>query len=109
MEQKLQWLSETIRNSTLLLSEVLADLNDQAVRAQQLDQTVKLAQERAALYGQAADAVTRLVRDELSAEHSRIRNELRVQRARILRDSVVIAVISFFAGAIVTLLLTFTH
>jgi hypothetical protein len=53
--------------------------------------------------------VTRLVRDELSEEHSRIRNELRVQRARILRDSVVIAVISFFAGAIVTLLLTFIH
>jgi hypothetical protein len=87
-----------MRESAGLLTEVLAELNDQAVRAQQLDEVVARAQERAALYGQAADAVTRLVRDELHEEHAKIRSELERQRARIFRDSIVIALMSFFAG-----------
>ncbi len=108
-EEKLEWLSSTMRESAGLLTEVLAELNDQAVTAQLLDEVVAKAQERAALYGRAADAVTRLVRDELHEEHAKIRSELERQRARIFRDSVVIALISFSAGVIVTLLITLFH
>jgi hypothetical protein len=84
-----------MRESARLVEEVSAELDARAATAKRLQQEAETAAMLASLHRNQADAVRRMIDAELARTARGIR-----------RDSIVIGIASFIAGAGVTLLVT---
>lgn len=99
LEQKIQRLSDSMQESAKLVEQVSAELDARALTAQQLQEEAEQAKALAAINKQQAEAVQRLVRAGMEQELTETRQDIR-------RDSVRVAILSFIAGGLVTLLIT---
>lgn len=95
LDQRLDELSKSMRNSARLVEQVSAELEARAAAARTLEEEAKAAEALAALNKDQADAVRRLLGAELAGAGKRIR-----------RDSIVIGLASFVAGGGVTYLIS---
>jgi len=84
-----------MRESARLVEQVSAELDARAATAKRLEEEAKTAEALAALHKDQADAIRRMMDAELSTAARGIR-----------RDSIIIGIASFVAGAGVTLLVT---
>jgi biopolymer transport protein ExbB/TolQ len=95
IEQRLDELSNSMKDSARLVEQISAELDARAATAKQLDADAKAVEALAELHKDQADAVRRMLDAELGRSERRIR-----------RDSVVIGAFSFIAGGGVSLLIT---
>ena len=95
LDERLDRMAKSIRNSAGLVEEMSAELEVRATAARELEEKAKEAEALAALNKDQADAVQRLVDASVGSARKGIR-----------RDSIVIGIASFVAGAGVSLLVT---
>ena len=95
LNQRLERLATSIRESARLAEEVSAEVDLRAAAVRELDEKAREAEALAALNRDQADAVQRLVDASVGNARKGIR-----------RDSIVIGVASFVAGAGASLLVT---
>jgi hypothetical protein len=95
LEQRLDELAESMRQSARLVEEVSAELDARAATAKQLKEEADTAQAIAGLHQEQMEAVRRVLDAELTGATRRIRG-----------DSIKIGVASFIAGGGVSLLVT---
>ena len=99
LEERLDELSESMKNSARLVEQVSAELDARAATARKLQQEATAAQALAEIHKEQAEAIRRLLDVEL--EHS---------ERRIRRDSIFIGIGSFIAGGGVSFIVTlFVH
>jgi methyl-accepting chemotaxis protein len=95
LDERLDQMAKSIRNSARLVEEMSAELEVRATAARELEEKAKEAEALAALNKDQAEAVQRLVDASVGSARKGIR-----------RDSIVIGIASFVAGAGVSLLVT---
>lgn len=95
LEDRLEELSKSMRNSARLVEQVSAELDARAALAKQLQEEAEAAQALAALHKEQADAIRHLLDTELEGSEKRIR-----------RDAIVIGIGSFIAGGGISFLIT---
>jgi hypothetical protein len=95
LEDRLQRLSGSMRESARLVAEVSAELEAQEATARRLKEEAKTAEALASLHKDQAEAVRKMLDVELSGQARRIRS-----------DAIKVAVASFVAGGGLTLLVT---
>jgi methyl-accepting chemotaxis protein len=95
LDERLDRMANSIRSSARLVEEMSAELEVRAAAARELEEKAKEAEALAALNKDQADAVQRLVDASVGNARKGIR-----------RDSIVIGIGSFVAGAGVSLLVT---
>jgi uncharacterized membrane-anchored protein YhcB (DUF1043 family) len=99
LEERLDELSKSMRQSARLVEQVSAELDARAASARQLQEDAKTAEALAALHKDQADAIRRTIDAELASTAKRIRS-----------DSIKIGIASFVAGGGLTLVVTlFVH
>jgi hypothetical protein len=99
LEQKIDLLLNSMKESASLVEQVSAELNAWALTAKRLQEEAEQAKALAALNEEQAAAMQRLVRAEMERELSSTRRD-------IFRDSIRIGVLSFIAGGLVSFLVT---
>jgi len=95
LENKLNDLSTSMKNSARLVQEVSAELEVRAATAERLKEEAATAEALAEMNKAQADAVRKLVNSEMGAASRKIR-----------RDAIRIGVLSFVFGGGVSLLIT---
>lgn len=95
LEERLENLSKSMRESARLVEQVEAELAARAATAQRLQEDAKTAEALAALHRNQAEAVRRMMDAELATTAKGIRS-----------DSIKIGIASFVAGGGLTLLVT---
>lgn len=95
LETRLNRLSESMQSSAQLMEQVSAELDLRAALAKKLKEEAKTAEALAALHKEQADAIRRMIDGELAQTEHRIR-----------RDSVIVGIVSFIGGGLVTLAVT---
>ena len=95
LEDRLEELSKSMRNSAKLVEQVSAELDTRAAIARKLKEEAETAEALAAINKEQAEAIRRLMDAELEGAARRIR-----------RDSIVIGIASFIAGGGVSFLIT---
>jgi hypothetical protein len=95
LDTRLDQMAKSFRHSARLVEELSAELEVRAAAARELEEKAKEAEALAALNKDQADAVQRLVDASVGSARKGIR-----------RDSIVIGIASFVAGAGVSLLVT---
>ena len=95
LEERLDELSKSMRDSARLVEQVSAELEARAVTARRLTEEANTAEALAGLHKEQAEAVRRMMDAELTGTARRIRN-----------DSIKIGIGSFVAGGGVTLAVT---
>jgi hypothetical protein len=99
LEERLDELSKSMRQSAGLVQQVSAELEARAATARQLQKDAETAEALAALHKDQADAVRRTIDAELATAAKDIRS-----------DSIKIGVASFIAGGGLTVVVTlFVH
>lgn len=96
LDERLDQMAKSIRDSAHLVEEMSAELEVRAAAARELEEKAREAEALAALNRDQAQAVQRLVDTSVGNARKGIR-----------RDSIVIGIGSFFAGAGASLLVTF--
>ena len=99
LEQKIEHLLESMRQSATLVEQVSAELDARALTVKRLQEDAKSAQALAELNKEQAEAVQRIIQSGMGTE-------LKATRKDIFRDSVRLAIISFLAGGSISLLIT---
>jgi hypothetical protein len=99
LEERLDELSKSMRQSARLVEQVSAELDARAATARQLEEQAATAEALAALHKEQADAVRRVIDSVLAAQAKGIR-----------RDTIWISAVAFLAGGLLTLGVTlFVH
>jgi len=99
LDERLDRLSGSLRESARLVEEVSAELDARAVMARQLERQAQDARALAAQNEEQVEAVRRLLRSEMQAE-------LATAERHIFRDSLRVAIASFVFGAAVSVVVT---
>jgi biopolymer transport protein ExbB/TolQ len=99
LDERLDKLSASFRESARLVEQVSAELDARAVTARQLEQRAQDARALAAQHTEQVDAMRRLLRSEMKAE-------LTSAERHIFRDSLKVAIASFVLGAAASVLIT---
>ncbi len=99
LDERLDRLSGSLRESARLVEEVSAELDARAVMARQLERQAQDARALAAQNEEQVEAVRRLLRSEMQAE-------LATAERHIFRDSLRVAIASFVLGAAVSVIIT---
>jgi hypothetical protein len=95
LENRLEELSNSMRNSAKLVEQVSAELDARAATAKKLKEEAEAAEALAAINREQAEAIRRLMDTELEGTARRIR-----------RDSIIIGIMSFIAGGGISFLVT---
>jgi biopolymer transport protein ExbB/TolQ len=95
LEERLEELSGSMRQSAKLVQQVEAELDARAATARRLKEEADTAEAIAAIHKDQADAIRRMMDAELTTAAKRIRS-----------DSIKIGILSFVAGGGVTLAVT---
>jgi hypothetical protein len=99
LERKIGLLLDSMRQSATLVEQVSAELDARALAVRRLQEDANQARVLAEMNKEQAQAVQRIIQSGMGSQLSATRRE-------IFRDSVRLAVISFFAGGLITLLVT---
>lgn len=110
LEDRLDELSESMRQSARLVEQVSAELDARAATARRLQEEAKNAEALAALHKDQADAIRRMIDAQLAAaakdQEEANRRELAEVTHRIRSDSIKIGIMSFVLGGTVTFFVT---
>jgi hypothetical protein len=98
VEERLDELSKSMRESAQIVAQISAELEARAITAKQLQEDAKAAEALAGIHKEQAEAIRRLMDAELTGSELRIR-----------RDTVIVGIASFIAGGGVSYLMTLVH